>query len=67
MKDKKLKASRRRDFLKLAGLGAGAAGAAAVGLAGPKSEAAAGPADARAAAGYRESEHVKKYYALARF
>ncbi|HKO09810.1 MAG TPA: ubiquinol-cytochrome c reductase iron-sulfur subunit N-terminal domain-containing protein [Alphaproteobacteria bacterium] len=66
MKDHKLKSSKRRDFLKLAGLGAGAAGVAAAGIARAEAKVeAAKPEDH--SRGYRESEHVKKYYALARF
>jgi anaerobic selenocysteine-containing dehydrogenase len=54
----------RRDALKVIGLGAGAAGAAAV---------ASGPAKAldtgatAKGAGYRETDHVATYYELARF
>lgn len=55
----------RRGFMKLAGLGAGAAGAT-MGLALPKAEAAT-PAPATEHAGYRETEHVKTYYRMARF
>ena len=66
MKDHKLKSSKRRDFLKLAGLGAGAAGVAAAGITRAEAKVeAAKPEDC--SRGYRESEHVKKYYALARF
>jgi hypothetical protein len=56
----------RRDFFRKAGLGAGAVGAAAVGIstAGAK---AAEPAKSPNAAGYRETEHVKKFYELSRF
>lgn len=54
----------RRDFLKLAGLGAaGAAGAAAVPAA-ATAEVAEVPSRPK---GYRETEHVKKVYELARF
>ena len=53
----------RRDFLKLAGVGTLAAGAAAV--AGETAQAA--EADQAAGEGYRETKHVKTYYALARF
>ena len=60
----KVSKSDRRDFLKLAGVGAVAGSAAALGA--PKmAEAAA--ADAPAGRGYRETEHVKKFYRLARF
>lgn len=64
-KNRELKSARRRDFLKLAGLGT-VAGAAAAKAGAPR------PAEATVAAdgkvpGYRETEHVKKYYSLARF
>jgi len=58
------KSAKRREFLKLIGLG---------GLAGAASVVAVKPADATATAktatgqGYRETEHVKTYYKLARF
>ena len=55
----------RRDFFRKAGLGVGAVGAAAVGLS--VTEAAAAPAKPSKGAGYQETEHVKKYYELARF
>jgi hypothetical protein len=64
MSKKEEKSVGRRDFFRKAG--AGAAGAAAVGLA-------AGPAAAVEAkpsvetSGYRETDHVKKYYELAKF
>ncbi len=57
----------RRDFFKKAGLGAGAVGAAAVGLAAGESEAAEPAEDGRGGRGYQETAHVKKYYELARF
>jgi hypothetical protein len=61
-KEQEGKAARRRDFLKLAGLGtlggAAAATAAAVGAA---------PVEAAEPKGYRETAHVKKVYELARF
>jgi anaerobic selenocysteine-containing dehydrogenase len=56
----------RRDFVRISGLSA-AAGVAAAGLASKKAE--AGSETTRAgetAASYRETEHVKTYYALAR-
>jgi len=56
----------RRDFFRNATLGAGAAGAAAIGLATGKAEAAV-PDAQQDGAGYRETEHVKKYYELSRF
>ncbi len=55
----------RRDFLKAAGLTGGVAGVAAVALA-SKSAKAAVP-DSGTRSGYQETEHVKKYYELARF
>lgn len=54
----------RRDFLKLAGAGA-LAGGAAVAASGQSAEAHEAPAPA--GNGYRESEHVRTYYKLARF
>ena len=56
----------RRDFFKKAGLGAGAVGAAAVGLAAEQGEAAEPAKDGRGR-GYQETAHVKKFYQLARF
>jgi len=57
----------RRDFFRKAGLGAGAVGAAAVGLSASKGEAAEPVQTAPGRAGYRETAHVKKYYELSRF
>lgn len=54
----------RRDLLKMAGLG-GAAGAAV--LAGVNGKAEAAVADEGKASGYRETEHVRTYYDLAKF
>ena len=54
----------RRDLLKIAGLG-GAAGAAAIATAAGKAEAAA-EVDSKGS-GYRETEHVRTYYDLAKF
>lgn len=54
----------RRDLLKLAGLG-GVAGAAAIAASGGTAEAGV-PAE-RKSAGYRETEHVRTYYDLAKF
>jgi hypothetical protein len=63
-KEQKAGAAKRREFLKLAGLGSvtAVAGAASV----------AAPAEAKEelsarGAGYRETEHVRKAYELARF
>lgn len=55
----------RRGFMKMAGLGAGAA-SATVGLALPKVEAAT-PAPQERQAGYSETDHVRMYYRAARF
>jgi len=66
MKDHRLTSSKRRDFLKLAGLGAGAAGVAAAGIARAEVKVERAKDEDRSL-GYRESEQVKKYYALARF
>ncbi len=54
----------RRDFFKLAGVGA--AGAAAVTIGGKPSEAEAASAD-RKDRGYQLTDHVKKAYSAARF
>ena len=59
------KAIPRREFLKSAGLTTGAVGAAAV-LSGVPAEAAIMPGADKKSAGYRETEHVLKYYELAR-
>jgi hypothetical protein len=58
----------RRTLLTSAGLGAGAAGAAALGLSAEPAEASAATPDPnrREVAGYRETDHVKTYYARAR-
>ena len=56
----------RRNFVKKAGLGVGAAGAVAIGL--PKSGAATESATGRPSSrGYRETDHVRRFYASARF
>jgi hypothetical protein len=59
------KAAARRQFLKLASLGAGAGTAAAVVGEGSKEAAAAAPEPE--GKGYRETAHVKRVYELARF
>lgn len=57
----------RRQFLTMAGLGVAATGAAAA-LAGKEAKAdAARGEQGRKGAGYQETEHVKRYYELARF
>ena len=61
--DKGSAACGRREFLRGAGLGA--LGAATATAAGPVEPAAAEAAQA-APAGYRETNHVKKYYAAAK-
>ncbi len=55
----------RRSFMMLAGLGAGAAGAS-IGLGATEAKADAAPATEEQG-GYRETEHVKAYYRMARF
>lgn len=55
----------RREFLKRAGLATGAAGAAAVALKAGTPQAAQ-TASSESQGGYRETEHVRKYYDLAR-
>ena len=57
----------RRDFFRKAGLGAGAAGAVAVTLSRTPAKAATGGGKAPDGKGYQETDHVKKYYELARF
>lgn len=57
----------RRDFFRKAGLGAGAVGAAASGLAAGSAGATEPERGSGKSAGYRETEHVKKFYELARF
>lgn len=57
---------KRREFLRLAGLGGVAAGAATV--AGSPRETAAETANGQARSdGYRATAHVRKYYDLSRF
>jgi len=58
------KVASRREFLKTAGLATGAA--AAVTLATTKADAKATAAEPKKS-GYRETEHVRTYYDLARF
>jgi nitrous oxide reductase len=60
--DKKETVADRRSFLKLAGAGAAAGGAALVG-----GEKTAEAAEAKPKASlYRETEHIRRYYELAR-
>ena len=63
-KTEKSETRARRDFLKGAGV-AGAAGIATAALSGNEAKAAL-PED-RQTGGYRETEHVMKYYELSRF
>lgn len=63
MQDKDRVSAERRAFFRTAGLGVGALGAAAVTLATGEAEAAT---DERPQ-GYRETDHVKRYYQLAKF
>ena len=63
-KEQEASAAKRREFLKLAGLGSVTAVAGVAGVATP---AAAKEEDAARATGYRETAHVKKVYELARF
>lgn len=55
----------RRGFMRMAGFSAGAAGAVAVGLEVKPADAASSEAGGKSE-GYRETEHVKTYYAHAR-
>lgn len=64
MDQKKLKSPNRREFLKTAAFGAGAA-AAATGLT-AATVSAETVVEGQESAGYRETEHVSRYYELAR-
>ncbi len=64
-KDKTDVKTDRRSFLKFAGAGVVGTGAAAA--ASVVSAASADTTEAEAGAGYRESEHVRRYYELAKF
>jgi len=63
-KKEKVLGNDRRDFLKLAGVGAVAGGAAALGA---SKKAKAEAAERPATRGYRETDHVRKFYRTARF
>ncbi|MSP87535.1 MAG: formate dehydrogenase [Alphaproteobacteria bacterium] len=66
MQDKpKSKQIARRAFFRTATVGATAAGVAALGLSAPKAQ--AQPGTEGSSAGYRETDHVKRVYALSRF
>lgn len=67
MTTKEGKSIDRRSFFKSAGVGAGAIGGAAVLAVAGKDADAAEPVKSPTAAGYRETEHVKKYYELSKF
>ncbi len=68
MKEKKdIKSVERRAFMKKAGISVGAVGAVAVGLSKTSAAAAPGTGAKPGGSGYRETEHVKKYYETARF
>jgi len=62
-KDRSVKS--RREFLKGAGVTGAVAGVASVAMSGKPAQAKL--ADDGKSAGYRETEHVKTYYELARF
>ncbi|MBI2585391.1 MAG: twin-arginine translocation signal domain-containing protein [Rhodospirillales bacterium] len=55
----------RRDFLKAAGIAGGAAGVAAAAL--TTTSAKAATPQAGKGSGYRETEHIRKYYESARY
>ena len=65
-KENKSQKNSRREFLKSAGLATGAAGVAAVVLPSKPSQAKV-PTGEASQLGYQETEHVRKYYELARF
>ncbi len=68
-KNEDLKSPDRRNFFKKAGFGVGAAGAVAIGLSSAPAKAAV-KSDGRSQrkkSAYRETDHVRKYYELARF
>ncbi|MGI9434394.1 MAG: twin-arginine translocation signal domain-containing protein [Geminicoccaceae bacterium] len=62
-KDQEKTVAKRRDFLKLASVGA-VTGAAAAAIGAPPADA---KVESETAAGYRETAHVKQVYDLARF
>ncbi len=66
-KNETLKSPGRRAFFKKAGVGAGAAGVVAAGLSGKSAKAKVKPGKGFKQGAYRETEHVKRYYELARF
>ncbi|MBM3569704.1 MAG: formate dehydrogenase [Alphaproteobacteria bacterium] len=62
-KQEQKKAPARREVFKLAGVGAASAAIVAAGAAPAETAVPGRPSDA----GYRETDHVKRVYALARF
>ena len=63
--DKAITSPARRSFITKAGLGVGAVGAVALGL--PETAAATDPGIGKTGgSGYRETDHVKRYYAIAK-
>ncbi len=64
--EKEIGSMERRDFMKKTGLGIGVAGTAGLGLS-KTSGAATSAGDATGKSGYRETDHVKRVYATARF
>ncbi len=65
--EKEIKSVERRAFMRKAGIGVGAVGAVAVGLSKTSAAAATGTGAKPGESGYRETEHIKKYYETARF
>ncbi len=63
---KDAKTLHRRDFLKTAGLTAGAAGVAAVAVSGSPAKASSAQEINKESSGYRETDHVRTYYKTAR-
>ena len=67
MRDKReVKSPDRRRFFTKAGLGVGAAGAVAIGLTSGTAKAAKSDPGLRKG-GYRETDHVRRFYELSRF
>lgn len=64
MKDKAKSGTDRRGFLKLAGAGVVGSGAVAASTVVPAQAETEKPAESQ---GYRETEHVRRYYELAKF
>ena len=65
MKNKKIARESRRDFIKMTGLGVGAAAAVGASLKAGSVRADEAPKVGKQS-GYEETEHVRKYYELAR-